>query len=246
MSKLALGGEERLRALEVRTTTLRCVVLVQSVLVFGVLLVGAYLTYGDAGRLGALDRPNVPQHLERDTRLDALEALLDELGRAKHDAWLEERSAASRTHEPQRRLGVAAAGTWREERPSDGFAHTSNPLLADERRMQAVEKGDRATIRVDAPDGRAQFVMGARTAADNVIMEKEHADEGGEFTLSRNLTRVLGIGVDGGVTVHTTPLNVASTVRSADGSPLRLHGHGSVTLQSRSSLDVNELDGQGR
>ena len=88
------------------------------------------------------------------------------------------------------------------------------PARVHERKLQAAENEERAVIRVDAPDGRAQFVMGASAAADNVIMEKEHADSGGEFTLSRNLTRVLGIGVDGGVTVHTNPLNVASMVRS--------------------------------
>jgi len=88
-------------------------------------------------------------------------------------------------------------------------------------------------------------VMGAKAAADNVIMEKEHADDGGEFTLSRNLTRVLGIGVDGDLTVHTSPLKVASMVRSAEGNPLHLQGHGGVNLQSKTSFSVYELDGQG-
>ena len=244
------GQSERIRALEARTTTWLRVAVVQQVLLVG-LLASAYLSWGDAGHL---EGPHAKvQTLEQGTRLDAHDARLDalELGRIKHDARLEvlERGTASHAHETRetlRQLSVAVADT-QSQRPNNKPARTpgSQPRV-HERQLQAAENEDRATIRVDAPDGVAQFVMGARAAVDNVIMEKEHADDGGEFTLSRNLTRVLGVGVDGGVTVHTDPLHVASTVRSAEGSPLHLQGHGGVNLQSTSSFAVQELDGRGR
>ena len=60
---------------------------------------------------------------------------------------------------------------------------------------QLSQSEDRATIRVDAPDGIAQFVMGATSAADNVVMEKQHVRDGGAFTLSRNLNPVFDISV---------------------------------------------------
>ena len=244
------GQSERIRALEARTTTWLRVAVVQQVLLVG-LLASAYLSWGDAGHLEGLHAK--VQTLEQGTRLDAHDARLDalELGRIKHDARLEvlERGTASHAHETRetlRQLSVAVADT-QSQRPNNKPARTpgSQPRV-HERQLQAAENEDRATIRVDAPDGVAQFVMGARAAVDNVIMEKEHADDGGEFTLSRNLTRVLGVGVDGGVTVHTDPLHVASTVRSAEGSPLHLQGHGGVNLQSTSSFAVQELDGRGR
>ena len=244
------GQSERIRALEARTTTWLRVAVVQQVLLVG-LLASAYLSWGDAGHLEGLHVK--VQTLEQGTRLDAHDARLDalELGRIKHDARLEvlERGTASHAHETRetlRQLSVAVADT-QSQRPNNKPARTpgSQPRV-HERQLQAAENEDRATIRVDAPDGVAQFVMGARAAVDNVIMEKEHADDGGEFTLSRNLTRVLGVGVDGGVTVHTDPLHVASTVRSAEGSPLHLQGHGGVNLQSTSSFAVQELDGRGR
>ena len=250
MNKVELGEEERIRALEARTTTWLRVAVVQQLLLVG-LLASAYLTWSDSGRLQALHAKF--QTLEQGTRLDAHDTRLDalELSCIKHDARLEvlERGTASHAHETRetiRQLSVAVADT-QSQRSSNQLARTpgAQPRV-HERQLQAAENEDRAIIRVDAPDGRAQFVMGARAAVDNVIMEKEHADEGGDFTLSRNLTRVLGIGVDGGVTVHTDPLNVASMVRSADGSPLHLQGHGGVNLQSKTSFTVQELDGQGR
>mmetsp|Transcript_3046 Transcript_3046/g.6499 ORF Transcript_3046/g.6499 Transcript_3046/m.6499 type:complete len:493 (-) Transcript_3046:87-1565(-) len=249
-TKVEPRAEERICTLEKRMTTWLSVAFVQQVVLVG-LLASAYFSWGDTGRLQALHAK--VQTIEQGTRLDAHDTRLDalELGHIKHGARLEvlERGTAMHAHEARetiRQLSVAVADT-QSQRPTNKPARTpgSQPRV-HERQLQAAENEDRAVIRVDAPDGRAQFVMGARAAVDNVIMEKEHADEGGDFTLSRNLTRVLGIGVDGGVTVHTNPLNVASMVRSADGSPLHLQGHGGVNLQSKTSFTVQELDGQGR
>jgi len=247
MNQVKLGEDERIRALEARTATWLRVAVVQQVLLIG-LLASTYLSWGVTGRLDALHAK--VQTLEQGTRLDAHDTRLDalELGRIKHDSRLEvlERGTASHAHETRetiRQLSVAVADT-QSQRPNS--KRTSSQPRVQERQLQAADNEDRAIIRVDAPDGRAQFVMGAKAAVDNVIMEKEHADDGGEFTLSRNLTRVLGIDVDGGVTVHTSPFNVASMVSSAEGSPLHLQGHGGVNLQSKSSYTVEELDGQGR
>jgi len=238
----AVAGE-RAHALEARVSTLTRVAIFQQVLLFGLLAVVS-LSWGPSGGLEELDARI--QQLERlsthEARLDALE-----LHRIKHDTRLEllERGTASSTHETRetlRQLSVAVAEVQRS--PSKLGRASSR---ASERQLQAAESEQpTALIRVDAPEGVAQFVMGARAAVDNVIMEKEHADDGGEFTLSRNHTRVLGIDVDGGLTVHTDPLHVASTVRSAEGSPLHLQGQGGVILQSRSSFSVVEVDGQGR
>ena len=256
MNKIELGEDERIRALEARAATWLRVAGVQQMLLVG-LLASTYLSWGVTGRLDALHAK--VQTLEQGTRLGAhdirlgahdtrLDAL--ELGRIKHDARLEvlERGTASHAHETRetlRQLSVAVADT-QSQWPNSKPARTSSQPQIQERQLQAAENEDRAIIRVDAPDGRAQFVMGAKAAVDNVIMEKEHADDGGEFTLSRNLTRVLGIDVDGGMTVHTSPFNVASMVSSAEGSPLHLQGHGGVNLQSKSSYTVEEVDGQGR
>ena len=95
--------------------------------------------------------------LDRMVRLDALE-----LGRIKHDARLEvlERGTASHAHETRetlRQLGVAVAGAAAAaQRPSNQPARASSPPRVHERRLQAAENEDRATIRVDAPDGVAQ------------------------------------------------------------------------------------------
>ena len=227
MNKVELGEEERLRTLETRTATWLRIAVVQQVLLVG-LLAQAYFSYDVVSRL--------------DARVEVLDARVEVL-----DARVEvvERSTATHAHQTRerlRQLSVAMADT--QNQPSD-MPLTTRPLRIHERSLQAAPDDDRAIIRVDAPDGRAQFVMGARAAADNVIMEKEHADEGGDFTLSRNLTRVLGIGVGGAVTVHTNPLYVASVIRSATGNPLHLQGHGGVNVQSKSSYSVQELDGQG-
>ena len=238
----AVAGE-RAHALEARVSTLTRVAIFQQVLLFGLLAVVS-LSWGPSGGLEELDARI--QQLERlsthEARLDALE-----LHRIKHDTRLEllERGTASSTHETRETLRQLSVAVAEVQRSPSKLGRASSRAM--ERQLQAAESEQpTALIRVDAPDGVAQFVMGARAAVDNVIMEKEHADDGGEFTLSRNHTRVLGIDVDGGLTVHTDPLHVASTVRSAEGSPLHLQGQGGVILQSRSSFSVVEVDGQGR
>ena len=254
ISKDELSDNERVRTLQTRTATCLRVAVVQQVILV-VLLAQAYFSWDNGSRLDALEAKL--RKLDEGVRVGESEpwpnrfgARLDdlELGRIKHDARLEvlERGTANHAYETRetlRQLSVAVADT--RSQPSNMQRTTAQPHI-HERRLQAAQNDDRAIIRVDAPDGRAQFVMGAKAAADNVIMEKEHADEGGDFTLSRNLTRVLGIGVDGGVTVHTDPLNVASMLRSAVGSPLHLQGHDGVNMQSKSSFSVRELDGQGK
>jgi len=95
-----LGDEERLRAPEASTTTWRPMAVVQQLVLVG-LLASAYLSWGrlealhervqdlELHRLHRLHRLQrlAAQHTRlnaHDTRLDALE-----LGRTKHDAWLE-------------------------------------------------------------------------------------------------------------------------------------------------------------
>ena len=241
------GQSERIRALEARTTTWLRVAVVQQVILVG-LLASAYLSWGEAGHVEGLHAT-----LEQGTRLDAHDARLDalELGRIKHDARLEvlERGTASHAHETRetiRQLSVAVADT-QSQRPNTKTVRTpgSQPRV-HERQLQAAENEDRAIIRVDAPDGRAQFVMGARAAVDNVIMEKEHADEGGEFTLSRNETRVLSVHVDGTLSVLKDPLHVSSAMASAPGAPLELRSSApgaGVALQDQQTTFVIELDG---
>lgn len=253
MNKVELGEDERIRALEARTTTWLRVAVVQQLLLAG-LLASAYFSL-DAKIVASHNKlDSEVQTREQGIRLDTHNTRLDalELGHIKHDSRLEvlERGTANHAHETRetiRQLSVAVANTQSSPSNNNQLARTpASQTRVHERQLQAAENEDRAIIRVDAPEGRAQFVMGAKAAVDNVIMEKEHATEGADFTLSRNLTRVLGISVDGGVTIHTDPLNVASTVRSTDGNPLQLQGDGGVNLQSPTSFSVHELDGQGR
>ena len=56
-------------------------------------------------------------------------------------------------------------------------------------------------MRVDAPSGTSEVVFGGKSAADNVILSKDHLSSGGTFTISRNDTRVIDIGVDGALSL---------------------------------------------
>ena len=85
-------------------------------------------------------------------------------------------------------------GAGRSEEPGASARRlSSNGASAD---------GSRATVRVDAPSGTSEVVFGGRSAEGNVILSKEHLGSGGAFTISRNDTRVIGIGVDGGLSLH--------------------------------------------
>ena len=103
----------------------------------------------------------------------------------------------------------------------------------------------RATVHIDAPDGVSEVVLGGEDAEDNVILSKAHLNEGAEFTISRNETSVLSIGVNGALSVLADPLQVASAVSSAQGAPLELRssaGDG-VALQDQHTRQVSEIDG---
>lgn len=103
----------------------------------------------------------------------------------------------------------------------------------------------RATVHIDAPDGISEVVLGGEHAEDNVILSKAHLNEGAAFTISRNETGVLSIGVDGALSVLADPLQVASAVSSAQGAPLELRssaGDG-VVLQDQQTAQVSEVDG---
>ena len=167
MNKVELGEEERIRASEARTTTWLRIAVVQQVLLVG-LLASSHLTLDAKIAASHAQDDTKMQTLEQGTRLDAHEVRLDalEFGRIKHDARLEvlERGTASHAHETRetiRQLSVAVADT-QSQRPNTKPARTpgSQPHV-HERQLQAAENEDRAVIRVDAPDGRAQFVMGA-------------------------------------------------------------------------------------
>jgi len=59
---------------------------------------------------------------------------------------------------------------------------------------------DCAIFRADAPEGFSQIIFGAGSGADNVILQKQHLDNGDELMLSRNQTQALGIDVAGSPT----------------------------------------------
>ena len=244
-----LGDEEgRIRLLEARTARTFHLAVFQQVLLV-VLLAFTYLSWGtaNADSLDALYAKLDKLELQG-SKMGTFNARLDELdhARIKHDARLEvlERgtlSHALETRETLRQLGAAVSNKQQGRR----LATSGQPRI-NERQLEAGESEDRATIRVDAPDGVAQFVMGAHGAADNVVMQKEHADNGGEFTLSRNDTRVLSVQVDGALTVHNDPLQVPSAVASAPGAPLELRSSdpgAGVALQDQQTAAVDEVDG---
>ena len=72
---------------------------------------------------------------------------------------------------------------------------------------------DRATVRVDAPDGVSEIILGGEAAADNVVLRKAHERDGAAFTLSRSDTQVLRVDPAGNVTVLTDPLQVSGAVK---------------------------------
>mmetsp|Transcript_18043 Transcript_18043/g.30681 ORF Transcript_18043/g.30681 Transcript_18043/m.30681 type:complete len:483 (-) Transcript_18043:502-1950(-) len=120
----------------------------------------------------------------------------------------------------------------------------SAPAEASRRLDEATE--DRATVRIDAPSGVAELVLGGESAADNVVLSKAHASDGANFTLSRgNDTGVLSVGVDGTMSVLADPLYVPSGVAAAPGAQLELRsasGAG-VVLQDQQTTDISEVDG---
>ena len=79
--------------------------------------------------------------------------------------------------------------------------------------QDTADPNDRATVRVDAPDGISEIILGGEAAADNVVLRKAHERDGAAFTLSRNETQVLRVDPAGNVTVLTDPLQVSGTVK---------------------------------
>ena len=79
--------------------------------------------------------------------------------------------------------------------------------------QDATATNDRATVRVDAPDGISEIILGGEAAADNVVLRKAHERDGAHFTLSRNDTQVLSVDPAGNVTVLTDPLQVSGTLK---------------------------------
>eukprot|EP00964_Phaeocystis_antarctica_P155159 scaffold124158_cov70-Phaeocystis_antarctica.AAC.1 len=77
----------------------------------------------------------------------------------------------------------------------------------------ATAPNDRATVRVDAPDGISEIILGGEAAADNVVLHKAHERDGAHFTLSRNDTQVLRVDPAGNGTVLTNPLQVSGTLK---------------------------------
>ena len=114
-------------------------------------------------RIEAQREALAPQGAQLASRIEALE-----LARTKHDVALEAVSSVQRgslthvheTRETLRRLSdtVAMAQTSRS-RSSSG---------PNERQLSQHAHDAVATIRVNAPDGVAQFIMGEKEAADNV------------------------------------------------------------------------------
>ena len=78
--------------------------------------------------------------------------------------------------------------------------------------QDATATNDRATVRVDAPDGISEIILGGEAAADNVVLRKAHERDGAHFTLSRKDTNVLRVDPDGTLTVLTTPLKVGGSL----------------------------------
>eukprot|EP00964_Phaeocystis_antarctica_P109465 scaffold73931_cov69-Phaeocystis_antarctica.AAC.1 len=79
--------------------------------------------------------------------------------------------------------------------------------------QEATSTSDRATVRVDAPDGISEIILGGEAAADNVVLSKANERDGAHFTLSRNDTQVLRVDPAGNVTVLTDPLQVSGTLK---------------------------------
>ena len=89
---------------------------------------------------------------------------------------------------------------------------TAAALPARRGLQDATATNDRATVRVDAPDGISEIILGGEAAADNVVLHKAHERDGAQFTLSRNDTQVLRVDPNGTLTVLTTPLKVGGSL----------------------------------
>ena len=95
------------------------------------------------------------------------------------------------------------------------LAQASEEAALPERRGLEHETvpNDRATVRVDAPDGVSELILGGEAAADNVVLRKAHERDGAAFTLSRGDTQVVRVDPAGNVSVLTDPLQVSGAVK---------------------------------
>ena len=73
------------------------------------------------------------------------------------------------------------------------LAQPSAEAALPERRGLQTVPNDRATVRVDAPDGVSELILGGEAAADNVVLRKAHERDGAAFTLSRGDTQVVRV-----------------------------------------------------
>ena len=89
---------------------------------------------------------------------------------------------------------------------------SAEAALPERRGLQTVPN-DRATVRVDAPDGVSELILGGEAAADNVVLRKAHERDGAAFTLSRGDTQVVRVDPAGNVSVLTDPLQVSGAVK---------------------------------
>ena len=140
-----------------------------------------------------------------------------------------------RTHAmAQRVTEIERAGGFREKLVDRQLSEADSPPESD----------DRATVQVNAPDGVSEIVFGDEAAIDNVVWSKAHLRDGGNFTLSRNESRALNIGMDGVVSMLTDPLQIPSTLSSTAQAPLRLSSPSAgVVLQDQHTKYVYEVDG---
>ena len=217
------------------------------------LLSNAYFTWGTDAKVQADMLEIKNSYIARlevlDTRRDGINNKLEqlEMKSIKHESRLEvlEQGTAShkfQTTETLRSMSRAVADVQQQQQHTQEHRPAA-PAMHEARRL-AEQNQDRATIRVNAPNGVSEFIMGEKEAADNVVMEKEHGNDGGVFTFKRNQTKVFDVAVDGEFSVHSTTMNVKSMVRTV-GSPLRLQGRGGVNIESTQDLAIEEVDGQG-
>ena len=93
------------------------------------------------------------------------------------------------------------------------LAQPSAEAALPERRGLQTVPNDRATVRVDEPDGISELILGGEAAADNVVLRKAHERDGAAFTLSRGDTQVLRVDPAGNATVLTDPLHASGAVK---------------------------------
>lgn len=128
--------------------------------------------------------------------------------------------------------------------PSRGGADVQSAALSQGRMLSSAATDDLAQVQVDAPNGKSQLLLGGEVANDNVVMAKAHSSDGGAFTIARNGTVALGVGIDGTMQVHT-PLVVYDKLLSAPNVPLRIEGNGGFSVRAPSSHTVREVAGMG-